>query len=215
MTKRLFSMLMAMVLCLFVVRAEAYEPTITEPITIAVVLDTPSGFAAEPEKVYNTVEESLRTIFPNKSLYKIQPISENDAYVQMYREENDLAIANDTGAVTSNGARSMTMKKTDMEKLNDHFKADFITYIRVTNSVPQITVGFWSAGQKVNVTTDFRVWSKKTGEYIYMKRAMTSGSSSSMYGVGHTGRAVDKGLRKALAEIEKDSNNIRMKMIAE
>jgi hypothetical protein len=206
---------MAMVMCLCVVRAEAVEQTTTEPIEIAVVLDTPSGFAAEPEKVYTAVEESLRVIFPNKSLYKIQPISDNDAYVQMYREENDLAVANDSGQVTANGARSMMMKKTDMAKLNEHFKADYITYIRVTSSVPQITVGFWSAGQKVNVTTDFRVWSKKTGEYIYMKRAMTSGSSSSMYGVGHTGRAVDKGLRKAFAEIEKDSSNIRMKMMTE
>ena len=215
MFKKLFSLLAALVLCCSMTSAEAFDPSslYAKQVNISVVLDTPAGYAAEPERVYTTINESLERIFPNKSLYKIQPIEANDAYVQVYREENGQAASVDDGYSTGNGMRDMTLRKSDLATLNDHFGSDYLVYIRITNSAPQIKVDWFSAGQQVNVTMDFRVWSKSKNDFIYMKRAMTTGKSTSYYaGLGDSGHAIAKGIKKGLAEVEKESSKIRMAM---
>ena len=215
MIKKLCSVLMAGALCLCT--ASAYAADLSgsaSSVNISVVLDTPGNYSSEPEKVYATIKESLGNIFSNKSLYKIQPVEDNDAYVQVYREENGYAVNTDNGYVAANGMRDLSLKKEDLEKLNDHFGSDYLVYIRITNSMPQFTGGFMSVGQKVNVTMDFRVWSKEKKDFVYMKRTMTTGSSTSFYaGIGSSGHAVEKGIKKGLAEVEKEASKIRTSMI--
>ena len=76
--------------------------------------------------------------------------------------------------------------------------------------MPTISVGFFSSGQKTNVTTDFRIWDKQTGKYVFAKRYQTTGSSSSVlsYGFGSSANAVKDGLNKALEQIDKDKATI-------
>ena len=215
MFKKLFSLMATLVLCCSVTSAEAFDPSSLSatPVNLSVVLDTPAGYAAEPERVYANINESLNKIFPNKSIYKIQPIEDNEAYVQVYREENCQAASVDDGYTTGNGMRDLTLKKSDLATLNDHFGSDYLVYIRITNSAPQVKVDWFSAGQQVNVTMDFRIWSKAKNDFVYMKRTMTTGKSTSYYaGMGDSGHAIAKGIKKGLAEVEKEASKIRMAM---
>ena len=72
-----------------------------------------------------------------------------------------------------------------------------------------------TGGQKVNVVLDFRIWSKKKDDYVYLKRYTTTGSSNTFYvgGFGSSGKAVDDGLKKSLKQVEKDGSKIRLAMI--
>ena len=168
--------------------------------TVAVVLDTPGGMFSEPEKVYATIQESLDKIFQSSPQYKILPIGETDSYVQIYREENDLTVNVDTGH-TGVAQRDLSLKKEDVNKICKHFGADYVIYTRVTTTAPRMSMGFMSMGQKVNVTLDFRVWSDNKSDFTYTKRAMTTGSSKTIYagGMGSSSHAVEKGLKKRLA----------------
>lgn len=102
-----------------------------------------------------------------------------------------------------------------MNEICKHFGADYVIYMRMTNSMPRYYGGFWTAGQKVNVVLDFRIWSDKKEDYVYAKRTTTTGSSNTFYvgGMGSSSHAVEKGLKKGLQEIEKDASKIRLAMV--
>lgn len=211
--KLLFLLVLATMM--FSVSHQAYALDLDgEKSTVAVVLDTPGGMFSEPEKVYTMVQGSLDNIFKGVAQYKILPLGETDSYVQIYREENDLTLNMDT-AITGVTQRDLSLKKDDISKICKHFEADYVIYTRVTSTAPRVSIGFMSAGQKVNVTLDFRVWSDKKADFVYTKRAMTTGSSKTIYagGMGSSSHAIEKGLKKGLEEIEKDSLKIKTSMI--
>ena len=219
MLKNLFSMAMALILCMGLGASEASMAALgtgadVQATQVAVLLDTPSGYFAEPEKVYESIQNTLNNIFKGSSLYKVQPLGETDAYLQIYREEHDLANNMENGYMTVAG-RDLSLKKENVNELCKSLGADYVIYTRVTNSMPRYTGGFWSAGQKVNVVLDFRVWSNKKEDYVYTKRTTTTGSSSTFYvgGVGSSSHAVEDGLKKGLQEVEKDATKIRLAMI--
>ena len=169
---------------------------------IAILLDTPTGMFSEPEKVYATIQESLDKIFQGSPQYNILPIGETDSYVQIYREENDLTVNVDTG-YTGVAQRDLSLKKEDVNKICKHFGADYVIYTRVTTTAPRMSMGFMSMGQK------------DKSDFTYTKRTMTTGSSKTIYagGMGSSSHAVEKGLKKGLQEIEKDSLKIKTAMI--
>ena len=187
--------------------------SVSAPFKISVILDTPAASFAEPEKIYKTVDTSLKKIFSEDSKYQLQPLGDTDAYVQLYREEKEQATTVDNGIVTTNGERDLSLHKDDLINISEHFGSDYMIYIRVTNSIPKFTGGFFTAGQKVNVILDFRVWSSIKNDFVYLKRHMTTGSSTSIYiGMGSSSRAIDRGLKKGLKEIEKDAQQIKAAM---
>ena len=178
-------------------------------IKVSVILDTPSSSFASPEKIYKTVDSSLSKIFQNNSKYDIQSLGDTDAYVQLYREDKNRAATVDNGIITSSGERDLSLTREDLPELCSHFESDYMIYIRVANSTPTLTGSVFSAGQKVNVTLDFRIWSVAKNDFVYLKRYVTTGSSSSFYiGMGSSVRAINKALKKGLSEIEKDAANI-------
>lgn len=200
--------------------------TSAEAAQINTIVDTGSGMFAEPEKIYNEIDETLKSWFlPSEKEMKemtfsqrmalkkgeqhvLVPISESDAIVQIYREEKGAAVSTDQ-MVTGMQARDITITKEDLANLSAELGSDYIMYFRVTNTVPTVSVGFMSAGQKTNVTTDFRVWDAKQQKYVFVKRYVTTGSSSSFYaGVGSASNAVKDGLEKALKQINKDKAKI-------
>lgn len=197
-----------------------------EAAQINTIVDTGSGMFAEPEKIYNEIDETLKSWFlpsekemkkmtfsqrmalKNGEQHVLVPISESDAIVQIYREEKGAAVSTDQ-MVTGMQARDITITKEDLANLSAELGSDYIMYFRVTNTVPTVSVGFMSAGQKTNVTTDFRVWDAKQQKYVFVKRYVTTGSSSSFYaGVGSASNAVKDGLEKALKQIDKDKAKI-------
>lgn len=197
-----------------------------EAAQINTIVDTGSGMFAEPEKIYSEIDETIkgwffpsseekkkltftqRQVLNNGKSHILVPVSDSDAIVQIYREEKGTAMSSDQ-MVTGMQARNMIITKADLAKLSKDLKADYILYFRVTNTVPTISVGFFSAGQKTNVTTDFRVWDAAQQNYVFVKRYVTTGSSSSFYaGVGSASNAVKDGLEKALKQIDKDKSQI-------
>lgn len=212
--------------CLGVFLAASMYVSSAEAAQINTIIDTGSGMFAEPEKIYTKIDNTIRGwFFPSEDELKnltfsqkqalkkgeqhvLIPVSESDAIVQIYREEKGAAVNTDT-MVTGAQARDITITKEDFANLSKELGADYIMYFRVTNTVPTISVGFMSAGQKTNVTTDFRVWDAKQGNYVFVKRYVTTGSSSSFYaGVGSASNAVKDGLEKALKQIDKDKAKI-------
>ncbi len=198
----------------------------TEASQINTIVDTGSGMFAEPEKVYKEIDGTLKNwffpsekerekmTFSQKHTLKsgeqivLVPISDSDGIVQVYREEKGAAVSSDE-MITGTNARNIAITKEDLAKLSKELGSDYIMYFRVTNTVPTVSVGFLSAGQKTNVTTDFRVWDAQKESYVFVKRYVTTGSSSSFYlGVGSASNAVEDGLRKALKQIDKDKDKI-------
>lgn len=195
-----------------------------EAAQINVIVDTQSGMFSEPEKVYGQVDNAVKgwfspteeelkhmTFSERQALkngdYTLIPIAESDAIVQIYREEKGSAV-NIDGAVAMQG-REMSMTKEDLAELSKELGADYILYFRVTNSMPDYNIGLFGGSQKVNVITDFRVWDTKQGKYTLVKRYQTKGSSSSAYvGTGSTSRAIEKGLTKALEQIEQEKQAV-------
>lgn len=176
---------------------------------VAILLDAPTGMFSEPEKVYDAIKETLNKILNNSAKYEIVPFEEISNYLQMYREENDLV-----GAVTNEGVAVETfLKKDDVSKICKHFESDYLIYTRVLSTFPKVSVTLFSASQKVNVIIDFRVWSEMKQDFSYIKRTTTKGSSTAVYaGIGSASRAVAKGLRRGLKEVEKDASKVRAAM---
>ena len=178
------------------------------------IIDTGSGMFAEPEKIYQDIDDTIKAVsYTHLRALKeaaptLIPASESDAIVQIYREEKGVAASTDQ-MVTGMQGRDLTLTKADFANLSTELGADYIMYFRVTNTVPTVSVGFMSAGQKTNVTTDFRVWDAAKGNYVFVKRYVTTGSSSSFYaGMGSASNAVKDGLEKALKQISEDKAKI-------
>ena len=193
---------------------------------INTIIDTGSGMWSDPEKVYTEVDESVKSWFglsdqsmeelnfkerlalKNKSDLTFIPTADSDAAVQVYREERGRATADD-GMVPGMVARDISLDRDDLAALSKELGSDYIFYFRITNSEPTYSAGFFSAGQKVNVTTDFRIWDAKQAKYVFIKRYQTTGSSKSIYvGMGSTSHAIEKGLKKALDKIGNDKAQI-------
>ena len=172
------------------------------------IFDTPTGTFSEPEKVYQLVQDTLGNILKSSAAdYEILPPDATEGYVQIYREEHDLIVS--TGAEEGEHVEKW-LKMEDLDNICTHFGGDYIVYTRVTNTAPKISVGFFSASQKTNVVTDFRVWSNSKKDFAYMKRTTMTGTSTAIYaGIGSSARALEKGLRKGLLEIERDASKIR------
>lgn len=204
MLKKVFSVLCMAAVILFAANSQAYAAK------VVVLLDAPTGTFTEPEKVYSLVEETLDKVLQKSSAYEILPPSDTENYIQIYREEHDMISS--SGA--DEGAHDEKwFKKEDINNICAHFGGNYVVYIRVTSTAPKVSVGLFSNSQKMNVVTDFRVWSNVKKDFAYMKRATTQGSSTAIYaGMGSSSHALEKGLKKGLAEIEKDAAKIRAAM---
>jgi len=207
MQKFFFTLFMSLIFTVFV------SNQVASATSLSVVLDTPAGYFSEPEKVYETVQKSLDKIFKGAP-FEVKSVSECDAYVQIYREENGLAGASDT----EDGGkfnRDLTFKKADLAKMCDYFQDKNLVYIRVSTTDPRHTGGIFTSGVKINVILDFRIWDNEKKDFVYIKRATTKGGSDTVNlggifgrGSGSTENAVEEGLKKGLKEIEKDKAKI-------
>ena len=210
MLKKIFSVMCMAAVILFVATPQVQA---MGDIKVGVVLDTPAGNFAEPEKVYTTAQASLDVIFKNATQFDIMAVSECDAYVQIYREENGLAATYDDTNL-STAQRDLTFKKEDLAKMCDHFGSDYLVYIRVSTTNPRRTDGVFTSGRKVNVITDFRIWSRAKNDFAYVSRKTTVGGSETVNisifgrGSGSTENAVGDGLKKGMKEVEKDKSKI-------
>ena len=171
--------------------------------TVAVILELPHAVLSEPQIVHKNLDETLNKIFGDYSRFKIIPVEETSLYFQLYLEENDLLNSFDS-----------YLKKENLSELDQYFESDYLIYVRVSNGISKFSAGLFSASQKVNVTTDFRVWSEEKSDYVYLKRFQETGKSTSVYvGIGSAEHAIEKGLKKALKQIEKDAVKIRAAMM--
>ena len=209
MLKKIFSVLCMAAVILFAAHSQAFAAK------VVIILDAPTGTFTEPEKVYGMVETSLGKILQNSSEYEILPAMDTENYVQIYREENDMIMS--TGADEGQHEEKW-LKKSDINNICNHFGGNYVIYVRVTSTAPKHSSGVFTSGQKMNVVTDFRVWSNSKQDFSYMKRATTQGSSQTVNvsifgrGDGSSTHALEKALNKGLQEIEKDAAKIREAM---
>lgn len=209
MLKKIFSVLCMTAMILFAAHGQAFAAK------VVIVLDAPTGTFTEPEKVHAMVETSLGKILGNSSEYEIVPFTDTENFVQIYREEHDMIMS--TGADEGQHEEKW-LKKEDINNVCNNFGGNYVVYVRVTSTAPKHSTGIFTSGQKMNVVTDFRVWSNSKKDFSYMKRATTQGSSQTVNisvfgrGSGSSSHALEKALNKGLQEIEKDSPKIREAM---
>ena len=210
MSKRFCLILVSVILLVTIGSTRTFAESFnTDNINVAFILDTPSGKFSEPEKVYADFQSAMDKIFKSDERYNIIPFNDTDPYVQIYREENDLTFSVDDD-YTQVSNRDVSLKKKDIDNLCKHFKTDYIIYVRVTSTAPRFYDGPFTVSKKINITLDFRIWSDKMADFVYAKRSVKTGTSTAVYlGSGSATRAVDKGVKKCLKDIEKDVNRIR------
>ena len=215
MIKKFFSTLLLTAALTIILTNHTYAEEISNKIiNVALILDTSGGKFSEPEKVYQTFQNSIDKIFKKEPQFNIIPIDETDPYIQIYREENNLMIGVDDDYTQTNN-KDLSLKKKDIEAIGKYFKADYIVYARVTTTEPRFADGVFSVSKKINITLDFRIWSDKKADFVYARRAMKTGSSTSIYlGAGSASHAVERGLKKCLQDIEKNSDKIKTSMIS-
>ena len=175
---------------------------------VSIVLDSSGGVFSEPESVYKMVNKTVAKIFQGTN-YKVIPIEKTDADVQIYKEEHDIVETSST----DKNVPDRSLKMADLKNLGEQFDSEFVVYVRIVSSAPQATEGMMSSGQKSNVSMDFRIYSVAKEDYIYKKRSVRTGKSDSFYkGSGSSKRALEKGLKKDLAEVEKEIAQIHAAM---
>ena len=180
-----------------------------DSISVAFVLDTPSGKFSEPEKVYESFQSSMDKIFKDDARFRVIPFNDTEPYVQIYREENDLTFSVDDD-YTQVSNRDVSLKKKDIDNICKYFKTDYIIYVRVTSTAPRFYDGPFTVSKRINITLDFRIWSNAMADFVYAKRAVKTGASTAVYlGSGSAARAVDKGVKNCLKDIEKDAHRIK------
>ena len=205
MLKKIFSVLCMATVILFAATSQVAAAK------IVIISDTPTGTFSEPEKAYKAIENTLSKILGKNSGHEIIPAGETESYVQIYREEHDLIQS--TGAEQGSYIEQY-LKMKDLDNICQYYGGDYIVYTRVTSTIPKIAIGVFSASQKVNVVLDFRVWSNSTKDFTYRRRFTTTGSSTAVYaGLGSSTRALEKGLRKGLQEVEKEASKVRAAMV--
>ena len=209
--------------CLGVLLAANILACSTEAAPINTIIDATSGMFRAPEAVYDEIDSTVtswffpseeemkkmtfsqRMVLENGKQHVLVPFSESDAIVQIYREEKAAAVStsqavSDLQAFTGIQVLDSTITKDDLAKLSTRLGSDYILYFRVVNNAPD----YISDSVKISVTTDFRVWDAKKGDYVYAKRYVTSGSSGSR----STSYAIRFGLIQALNQIDKDKDKI-------
>lgn len=212
MFKKVFSIILTAMMILILNNHSFAEEMNSKNIKVALILDTSGGKFSEPEKVYQIFQDSIDQMFKDESQYDIIPVSETDPYVQIYREENDLTVGvEDDYTQTSN--RDLYFKKNDIKNIAQHFKSDYVIYARITTTAPRFSDGIYAISKKVNITLDYRVWSRFKNDFVYANRIIKTGHSTSiMVGSGSSIHAIEKGLKKCLKDIEKDEQKIKANM---
>ena len=113
--------------------------------TVAVVIDTPAGIFSAPEIVNANLYATLDKIFDGTTNFDFLSHDETNAYVQIYREENDLvtSLNNETGFVTLK-----PFKQEDYAGLCNYLGADYLIFTNVTGSAPTFAGGFLNAAAR-------------------------------------------------------------------
>ena len=210
MFKRFCLILTALILLVSVGNTRTSAEVINaDKIDVAFILDTPSGKFSEPEKVYESFQGSMDKIFKDDVRFSVIPFNDTEPYVQIYREENDLTFSVDDD-YTQVSTRDVSLKKKDIDNICKYFETDYIIYVRVTSTAPRFYDGPFTVSKRINITLDFRIWSNAMADFVYAKRAVKTGASTAVYlGSGSAARAVDKGVKNCLKDIEKDAHRIK------
>ena len=172
-------------------------------VRVAVIIDTPGGTTYEPDAVYNSTKKLMKNVLESQPGLQMLPIENVDAYVQIYREENDIDVPAADGFPAQ---VKPALKRANLNELGDFLKAKYIFYIRITSSAPQKSSGIFIAGKRANASTDFRIWSQDKKNFVYAKRYMATAASNTYlawFG-GSSYNAVSKGVKKAFSKIEAD-----------
>lgn len=176
---------------------------------IAVIIDTPAGSHAEPEAIYKAARSLMGEILKNKDQFYILPLENVDAYVQIYREEHDLDVPV-SDAVSNSGVKP-ALKRANLLELGNFLKSKYIVYIRITTGAPSRTTSIVESARRMNVSTDFRIWSQEKRNFIYAKRYQLTGVSKSYFSIlgGSSYHAAGKGTNKAFSVIRSDMDLLR------
>lgn len=187
MLRKIFSAaLMAAAILLFATGSTSAASNM-KVMNVAVILEPPVESFDKPEKVYESVEQTVNKIFKNAVNYEVLSIDEAAGYVQVYREENELDA-------------ETFLKKSDFDKICKHLESDFIVYLRITGTAPK-NLSESILGQPAKVILDFRIWSEEKQEFTYTKRVTKTDDYS-----------FEKSLTKGLSEVEKDAGKVRAAM---
>ncbi len=183
MLKKIFSVALMAATILIFATGSTFAASSVEVSNVAVIMEPPLESFEKPEKVQESIQQTLNKIFKYNQNYNVLSIEETAGYVQVYREENFFDAA-------------ALLKKSDLEQICKRLDCDFIVYLRITGDNPK-TLKESILGQPAKVIIDFRIWSNSAQDFTYTTRVTKTDDYS-----------FEKSLSKGLQVIEKDVGKI-------
>jgi hypothetical protein len=187
MLKKIFSAALMAAAILFFATGTTLAASTVKVMNVAVIMEPPVESFDKPEKVYESVEQTVTKIFKNATSFSVLPLDEAAGYVQVYREENELDA-------------ETFLKKSDLDKICKRLESDFVVYLRITGTAPK-NLSESILGDPAKVILDFRIWSEEQKDFVYTKRVTKTDDYS-----------FEKALNKGLLEVEKDAGKVRAAM---
>lgn len=218
-------LLMIMCLCLFssVCFAESMADRVAKNLAytgetkrVSVLLDAPVSYA-DNEEIRHMVVEKAEELFPSPK-FIVNPFEDGQMMKKIYREEHGMA----TNPETIGYDFGPKLKMADIKAIGESLNADYVLFIQVSNSQPQVSGGgtfipfFGSVSSskvKATITCDIRVLDVKAGRYTVMKEIVKEGksSSTSVMGIGSDGPSFSKAymeaIERCLYEADIDTSN--------
>lgn len=197
------------------------EASANELKKVAIFLDTPATATTwvEGEDVIKMVKEKSDKLFP-KHRFEVLDLETCQMAKKIYKEEHPLTqttvVTNEDGTQTSVSSVEMSgyasammpdvvvpLKLSEAVEVGKQLEADYILMLRVTNSMPTMSSGFFTVTAKTTVKCDIRVLSVKEEKYIYMKEVTKDGKSTAVYaGAPSFKNAYKEAIEKSLSEVE-------------
>ncbi len=186
MLKKIFSIALMLVTILFFAKSSALAAENFEVMNVAIIMEPPLESFEKPEKVSESIQQTLSKIFKNAPNYNVLSIDETAGYIQVYREDNELDA-------------ETFLKKADIDKICKHLNSDFAIYLRITGNEPK-TLSESILRQPTKVIIDFRIWANSKQDFTYTTR------------ITKTDDSFERSLTKGLQEVEKDAGKVRAAM---
>ena len=187
MLRKFFSVALTAAAILFFASGLSSAASNVSVMKVSVILEPPVETFNKSEKVFDAVQQTVTKIFKNSQGYNLIPIDETAGYIQIYREENEIAA-------------ETFLKQADLDKICKRLESDFVIYLRITGNEPK-TLSESIIGAPAKVVLDFRIWANEKQSFTYTKRITKNDDYS-----------FEKSLNKCLQEVEKDSVKVREAM---
>lgn len=194
---------------------------------VAIFMDTPPTAMSwvESEDVINMVTDKAKKLFPAPN-FEVLDLGTCQMAKKIYKEEHpftqSVVVTNPDGTQSNISTAEMQgysaaimpdvvvpLKLSEAVEVGKELNADYILMLRITNSMPTYSSGFFSMSAKTTVKCDVRILDVKGAKYIFMKEVAKDGKSTAvMGGMPSFKNAYREAIEKSLSEVQLNTSTL-------